>query len=251
MQKRPLIGMPCDIKRIGKWDFHAVGDKYIQAVQHAVGDVILLPALADQTTLARLLPLLDGLFLTGAYSNIEPHHYGEGASRDGTLHDPARDGTTLPLIHTVLEMGMPLMGVCRGFQEINVALGGTLHQHIQELPGHLDHREPDAPIEVQYGDAHPIRILDNTLLKNWLHTDTVMVNSLHQQGVKDLASGLTIEAVAPDGIIEAFRIDHARLFGYAVQWHPEWQYDQKAPSIAIFNAYREACESYHKLKQVE
>lgn len=248
MQARPLIGIPCDIKAMGKWDFHVVGDKYIQAVQTAVGDVVLLPALADQGILARLLLQLDGLFLTGSHSNIEPHHYGEQPARQNTLCDPARDHTTLPLIRTVLDLGMPLLGVCRGFQEINVSLGGTLHQHIQELPEKMDHREPQGDIAAQYGDAHDIRLHADSLLRAWMGTDSARVNSLHQQGIKTLAPGLTVEAVAADGIIEAFRIDAAKHFGYAVQWHPEWQFDQKPASIAIFHAFAAACAQYRQQK---
>lgn len=248
MSKRPLIGLVCDVKQIGKWNYHAVGDKYIQAVQHAVGDVVLLPALAEQTVLVRLLPLLDGIFLPGSYSNIEPRHYGEGDARAGTYHDAARDQTALPLIRLALNSGMPLFGVCRGFQEINVALGGSLHQHIQELPDKLDHREADGDISVQYADAHDIAICPDSLLRQWFGGATAQVNSLHQQGIKTLAPGLTAEATAPDGIIEAFRIDAAPLFGYAVQWHPEWQYDKKPLSIAVFRAFRAACEAYQQQK---
>lgn len=250
MSTRPLIGIPADIKMHGQWPFHSVGDKYVRAVQTAVGDVLILPALGDQAKLARLLPLLDGLFLTGSLSNVEPHHYGEPPAREGTLHDPDRDATTLPLIKTVVEMGMPLFGVCRGLQEINVVFGGTLHQHIQELPGKMDHREPpEGDIPTLYADAHEVQVLPGSLLHDWMGgADTITVNSLHQQGVKDLGQGLTVEALAPDGIVEAFRINEARHFGYAVQWHPEWLFDQKAPSIALFKAFREACEAYRAEK---
>ncbi|WP_370386331.1 gamma-glutamyl-gamma-aminobutyrate hydrolase family protein [Snodgrassella alvi] len=254
MQVRPVIGIPCDVKQIGKWDFHAVGDKYIQAVQNSVGDVILLPALADQDALQRLLPLVDGIFLSGSYSNIEPCWYGGDNARENTLHDKARDHTTLPFIRKLIDEGIPLLGVCRGLQEINVALGGTLHQYVHEIPGFLDHREPDnQPIEVQYGDAHPVHLQDDSLLMLWMATNQQQypVNSLHHQGVKTLASGLSIEATAPDGLIEAFRIDAAPLFGYAVQWHPEWLYGQKPLSIAIFKAFREACMQYRLHKQKE
>lgn len=254
MQVRPVIGIPCDVKQIGKLNFHAVGDKYIQAVQDSVGDVILLPALADQDSLQRLLPLVDGIFLSGSYSNIEPHWYGGDNAREGTLHDKARDYTTLPLIRKLIDEGIPLLGVCRGLQEINVALGGTLYQYVHEIPGFLDHREPDnQPIEVQYGDAHPIHLHDNSLLTLWLAANQQQypVNSLHQNGVKTLAPGLSIEATAPDGLIEAFRIDAATLFGYAVQWHPEWLYGKKPLSVAIFKAFREACMQYQLHKQKE
>lgn len=243
---RPVIGIPADIKYQGQWPFHSVGDKYVHAVQTAVGDVMILPALGDQSVLARFLPLLDGLFLTGSLSNVEPHHYGEPPAREGTLHDPARDATTLPLIQTVIDMGMPLFGVCRGFQEINVAFGGTLHQHIQELPGKMDHREPpEGDIPTLYADAHEAHLQADSLLKQWLSgADTITINSLHQQGIKDLGRGLSIEALAPDGIVEAFRIDAARHFGYAVQWHPEWLFNEKPASVALFKAFKEACEAY-------
>lgn len=247
---RPVIGIPADIKYQGQWPFHSVGDKYVRAVQTAVGDVILLPALGDQAALQRLLPHIDGLFFTGSLSNVEPARYGEPPSREGTLHDPERDATTLPLIQTAVQMGLPIFGVCRGFQEINVAFGGTLHQHIQEIEGKLDHREPpEGDIPTLYADAHEASLQDGSLLKQWLNgAESITINSLHQQGVKDLGQGLTVEALAPDGIIEAFRIDAARHFGYAVQWHPEWQFDQKPASIALFAAFRQACEAYRATK---
>ncbi|PIT48129.1 gamma-glutamyl-gamma-aminobutyrate hydrolase family protein [Snodgrassella communis] len=254
MQLRPVIGIPCDVKQIGKLNFHAVGEKYIRAMQNCVGDVILLPALADQTVLQRLLTLVDGIFLPGSYSNIDPQWYGEAIIREGALQDPARDHTILPLIRQLIDIGIPLLGVCRGLQEINIALGGTLHQHLQEIPGFLDHREPaNQPIEVQYDDAHVVNLHADSLLMRWLATDQQQhaVNSLHQQGVKTLAPGLSIEATAPDGLIEAFRIDAAPLFGYAVQWHPEWLYGQKPLSSAIFKAFREACMQYKLYKQKE
>ncbi|MDF7675903.1 gamma-glutamyl-gamma-aminobutyrate hydrolase family protein [Neisseriaceae bacterium ESL0693] len=249
MHSRPLIGLMCDVKLIGQWDFHAVGDKYVQAIQHAVGDVILLPALSDEAVLARLLPLLDGVLLPGAYSNVAPHHYHGAKSRAGTLHDTHRDQTALPLIPMLINLGIPLLGICRGLQEINVALGGTLHQHVQELPHYLDHREPEnTSIATQYADAHHVKVVKDSWLYHWLNTQQICVNSLHQQGIKDLAPGLTIEACASDGLIEAFRIDNAPIFGYAVQWHPEWQYDQNPVSIAVFKAFREACVQYKSEK---
>lgn len=248
MPQRPLIGLVCDVKQIGKWDYHAVGDKYIRAVQQAVGNVILLPSLADPAPLRRLLPLLDGIFLPGSYTNIEPKHYGEGVDRAGTLHDAARDETVFPLIHMALDTGIPLLGVCRGLQEINVALGGSLYRHVQELPGKLDHRETNGDIAEQYADAHDINICPNSLLRQWFGGTAARVNSLHQQGIRTLAQGLSAEAFAPDGLIEAFRINAAPWFGYAVQWHPEWQYNQNPLSVAIFSAFRQACVAYLQQK---
>lgn len=243
---RPLIGIAADVKLIGLSWFHAVGKRYVEAVQTAVGDVVILPSLGNPAVLERMLPLLDGIFLTGSLSNVEPQQYGEPPSREGTLHDPERDATALPLIRTAVDIGMPLFGVCRGLQEINVAFGGTLHQHIQELPQKMDHREPqDVELEQMYADAHDIRLAEDSLLRRWLGgADSIAINSLHQQGVKELGQGLSVEAVAEDGIIEAFRIDAARHFGYAVQWHPEWLFNEKPASVALFKAFKEACEAY-------
>ena len=142
---------------------------------------------------------------------------------------------------------MPLFGVCRGFQEMNVALGGTLYQKVQEVPGMMDHREPSDTIDsnILYADAHTISLAEDSLLKQWMGGATeTMVNSLHQQGIKDLALGLTAEAHAPDGLIEAFRVNHAKTFAYAVQWHPEWLYTEKAASIVLFKAFHDACVEY-------
>ncbi len=249
MQKRPVIGIPCDVKPIGAMPFHCVGDKYIHAVQTAVGDVVLLPSLGQQAAITRLLPLLDGVFLTGSPSNVAPEYYHGEPSRAGTLHDTLRDQTTLPLIRQIVAMGMPLLGVCRGFQEMNVAFGGSLHQHIQELPGMLDHREVKSDSMAQmYQDAHEIHFAQGSWLQTWLGKDHTRVNSLHQQGIKDLAKGLVVEATAPDGLIEAMRVTDAPGFAYGVQWHPEWLFAQKEASVALFQAFQNACVAYAENK---
>lgn len=245
--RRPVIGIPCDVKFVGRADFHAVGEKYISAVQAAVGDVILLPAWGDMSILKRLLPLVDGIFLTGSLSNVKPSLYGSQLDDPDTLLDEKRDRTTLPLIEHVLNIGMPLFGVCRGFQEMNVALGGTLYQKVQEVAGMMDHREPSDTIDanILYADAHPIELVDGSHLQKWMNgAIATQVNSLHQQGIKDLAAGLTAEAHAPDGLIEAFRVTEAKTFAYAVQWHPEWLFAEKPASIALFQAFQDACLDY-------
>lgn len=248
--RRPVIGIPCDVKFVGRADFHAAGEKYIAAVQGAVGDVVLLPAWGDLNILQRLLPQLDGIFLTGSLSNVQPHLYGSDLDDANTLLDTKRDQTTLPLIEYVLDIGMPLFGVCRGFQEMNVALGGTLHQKVQEVAGLMDHREPDSlDHEVLYADAHDVHLVSGSHLQQWMNgVDVTTVNSLHQQGIKDLSPRLTAEAHAPDGLIEAFRVKDAKTFAYAVQWHPEWKYAEKAASIALFKAFADACEQYASTK---
>lgn len=239
----PIIGIPCDIKTVGALPFHAVGVKYVTAASEASGGTpLLIPALGDMSRLLDVLPLLDGVLLSGSPSNIEPHHYGGAASREGTLHDPARDATTLPLVELLLAEGIPLLGICRGFQEINVALGGELHQHVQEQPGLRDHREPESPLlEDHYAPSHDIHFDDDSLLHSWLGTNSATVNSLHQQGIKRLAERLIADAHADDGLVEAYRVRDAKTFAYAVQWHPEWKYWDNPVSQAIFNAFGDAC----------
>jgi putative glutamine amidotransferase len=148
-----------------------------------------------------------------------------------------------------VQANVPLLGICRGFQEINVALGGTLYQHVQEEPGFYDHREDqNQPLETSYGGpAHPVRLIPGSWLSGWVGEGDVMVNSLHQQGIQRLAPGLVIEALAPDGLIEAFRLDRPEGFVFAVQWHPEWQYTSSQAAQAIFNAFGSACRQ--RLKQ--
>lgn len=241
--RRPIIGIPCDVKRIGLLPFHAVAEKYAEAVSGGVGGVpLLIPALGSRSHVREILDTFDGILLTGSLSNIEPHHYGGAPSRPGSPHDPQRDATTLPLIDLLLQEGIPLLGICRGFQEINVALGGELFQHVQEEPGFADHREPETDdLDEMYVPAHVVHFTEGSLLRQWLGCDSIEVNSLHQQGIKRLAQRLEAEAVADDGLIEAYRVRDARTFSYAVQWHPEWKYHDNAISIAIFNAFGAAC----------
>lgn len=251
MPQPPLIAIVSDHKIIGDFPAYTVVAKYVRAVQESCGDVVIIPAVGDEAALARILAQVDGIALTGSPSNIEPKHYGEGSSRDGTLHDPQRDATTLPLIRLAVAKGVPVLGICRGFQEINVALGGSLCQHVQEEAGRMDHREPDGDIEARYADAHVIHFTPGSHLQSWLGKDSTMVNSLHEQGVKQLAPGLVAEAHAPDGMIEAFRAEHSPGFVYAAQWHPEWLFDEKEASRALFAAFQEACANYrrHRLSQ--
>jgi putative glutamine amidotransferase len=158
------------------------------------------------------------------------------------LHDPARDATTLPLIRKAVNAGVPVFGICRGFQEMNVAFGGTLHQKLHEVPGNLDHRDDESqPLEVQYGPAHDVALEPGGLLRSLSATDSIRVNSLHNQGIAQLGGALAVEARAPDGVIEAFRVRDAQRFALAVQWHPEWQVMKNPFSRALFAAFGESC----------
>jgi putative glutamine amidotransferase len=247
---RPLVGVSACLKENGRGGWHhTVGDKYVQAVIRAVGALpVLIPAmgpeLGDNATteaLDRLLDTLDGVLLTGSPSNVEPHHYGE-ESRPGTAHDPARDATTLPLIRHSIDHGVPLIAICRGLQEVNVALGGTLHQLVHEVGGRRDHRSPKASTtDENYAPAHHIDIVEGGLLHRLVGERRVLVNSLHAQGVDRLAPRARLEATADDGQIEAFSVPDAPGFALALQWHPEHRALENSVSMKVFGAFAEAC----------
>jgi putative glutamine amidotransferase len=211
---RPLVGISSCLKENGRGGWHhTVGEKYVRAAIHAVGGLpILIPAIGPEfgeetatiEALDRLIDCLDGVLLTGSPSNVEPHHYDGQDSRPGTAHDPARDATTLPLIRHSIDRGVPLFAICRGLQEVNVALGGSLYQ---------------------------------------LGERRVVVNSLHAQGVDRLAPRARLEAVADDGQVEAFSVPDAPAFALALQWHPEHRALENPVSMKLFDAFAAACRS--------
>ncbi len=252
MSPKPLIGVPADRRIIDPHPFQMVGEKYLDAlIKAADGLPLMIPLMSADVDVDELLARFDGIFLTGSYSNIEPHHYDGEPSDEGTLHDPHRDAVTLPLAKRALDTGVPLLAVCRGFQELNVALGGTLHQKVHEVPGYHDHLEnKEDPLDVQYGPSHAVNLADGGLLRELAGSGQVMVNSLHAQGVARLADGVSIEAVADDGLIEAFRVDDVPGFALAVQWHPEWRATENEFSTAIFKAFGDACRVHARQRQV-
>jgi putative glutamine amidotransferase len=249
ISKRPIIGVPADRRVLGSHAYHVVGEKYLAAVLEAADAIpLVVPALGSELQLderlEQLVESLDGLLFTGSPSNVEPHHYGGEPSAAGTLHDPQRDQTTLPLIPRAVAAGLPVLGICRGFQEMNVAFGGTLWQKLHEVPGHLDHRDRDQPtLEEQYGPAHEVILEPGGVLRHLAGAERVMVNSLHGQGVRTLGRGLIVEARAPDGVIEAFRVGEATRFALALQWHPEWRVMANPFSRAIFAQFGAACRA--------
>jgi putative glutamine amidotransferase len=248
---KPLIGIPADRRMLGLHPFHCVGEKYINAVAEGADAIpLLIPALGGRD-LNAILGGVDGLLLTGSASNVEPHHYQGPASEPGTLHDSHRDATTLPLISQAISAGIPILAICRGFQEMNVALGGTLHQKLHEVAGLNDHRDDESqPLEVQYGPAHEVALTPGGLFQQWASADRLTVNSLHSQGVNALGKGLSVEAIAPDGVVEAFRVADAPAFAVAVQWHPEWQFSSNRFSRALFAAFGEATRRYAMNRKV-
>ena len=243
---RPLIGVISDRRMVDPHPSQMVGEKYMLAlVDGSDAYPVGLPSLAEGFDVVDIIDRLDGLFLTGSPSNMEPHHYLGDPSRPGTWHDPERDATALSLIPAAIRAGMPLMAVCRGYQEMNVAFGGTLYQHVHEIPGYRVHKEnPDDPLDVQYGPVHGMEFVRGGMLEKITGVRRAKVNSLHSQGVKKLGDGLCEEAIAEDGLIEGFSVTDAPGFTLAVQWHPEWKVTENPVSLAIFTAFGDACRQY-------
>ncbi len=244
--QRPLVGVICDRRKVGPHPFHMAGEKYLTAISQGAGCLpVAVPVLAEDFDVSEILARLDGLLLTGSPSNVEPKHYSGTSSRPGTLHDPERDQVAFSLIPAAVKAGLPIIATCRGFQEMNVAFGGTLHQHVQEVPGKQDHREnPQQDLDVQYAPRHEVRFTSGGLLERLSGRKSAMVNSLHSQGVDALADALRVEAVAPDGLVEAFVVRDAPGFTLGVQWHPEWKARENELSMAIFQAFGEAARRY-------
>jgi len=242
----PLVGVISDRRMVGPHPFHMVGEKYLQAVVDAADSYpVCLPSLADGFDVLDILDRLDGLLLTGSPSNVEPKHYLGSPSEPGTWHDPERDLAALALIPAAIRVGMPLLAICRGFQEMNVAFGGTLHQMVHAQPGYGMHKEnEDDPLDVQYGPAHDVRFTAGGMLERITGQRGATVNSLHSQGVDRLGEGLEVEAVAGDGLVEGFTVRDAPGFTLALQWHPEWKPLANPVSTAIFRAYGDACRAY-------
>lgn len=245
---KPLIGIPADRRIQEGHPFHQVGEKYIRSITDVVDGVPLqIPVLADHLEIDELLSICDGILFTGSPSDIEPHHYDGEPSAPDSLHDPHRDALTLPLARRALETGIPVFAICRGFQEFNVVAGGSLHQDVKSVDGFHWHDRysefPDETIPEKYGPAHDINLSEGGLLESLVGQSSWTVNSLHRQGINKLGDGLTVEAVADDGIVEAFRVADTPGFNLAVQWHPEWKATEDELSTAMFKAFGEACRA--------
>jgi putative glutamine amidotransferase len=240
----PFVLIPCDNRTLGGHAYHALGRKYSLAVRNAAGCHPLLLPTGDDTDLLAYLELSDGVLLTGSPANVHPMHFGQSVRDPELPLDQERDQVTLPLVRMAVERGLPLFAICRGLQEINVALGGTLLQAVHEEPDRLDHRaDPQADVDVQYGPSHRVDIVDGGELDRILGLRQLQVNSLHGQAIDQLAPGLRVEARAQDGTIEAVHISAHPGFALAVQWHPEWKVLQNPASTQLFLAFGDACRS--------
>ena len=247
---KPVVLVSACNRLLGQHVYHIAGKKYVDAVRLA-GCQPLVVSSAEPSEFDALIDLADGLLLTGSPSNVHPDHYAQEV-QDTTLPlDAVRDAWTLPLISKALARGVPLLAICRGAQEFNVALGGSLHQAVHEVPGHDDHRDDDAdPVEVQYGLAHSIAIEPGGVLAQLLERPQFDVNSLHGQAVDRLGQGLLVEARAPDGVIEAFSQPDAPGFNLGLQWHVEWQAAENPISMQILKAFGAACSARHSQRQL-
>ncbi len=236
-----FVGIPlCAVEFRGQPQ-HATPSRYGDAVIGGAGALpVLLPPIGEAAL--DLLDRLDGLLLPGSPSNVQPAIYGCDEDLTPDRHDPARDATTLPLIRAALARGLPLLAICRGHQELNVALGGTLHQQLQDVPGRADHRGGPGTLEERYRPKHAARLSGG--LAGIIGTAAIEVNSLHEQAIDRLATGLVVEATAPDGTIEGVRVADAPGFAYGVQWHPEWRFAEQPASVALFAAFGAACRAF-------
>jgi len=241
---KPLVLVPACNRILGEHPYHIAGRKYVEAVRLAGALPLVVPRL-EPDEVEGLLDAAHGVLLTGSPSNVHPSHFGEGVHDPELPLDPERDAWVLALIPRVLARGMPLLAICRGTQEANVALGGSLHQAVQEAPGLQDHRaDDDAPAADQYGPAHRVDVQPGGVLERITGPGSFVVNSVHGQGVKRLAAGLRVEAVAPDGLVEAFSVEGASGFNLCVQWHPEWQAAQNPISMRLLQAFGAAVHQY-------
>ncbi len=243
-RRSAIVLIPACSNQVGVHAAHTVQRKYADAVFYGGQcTTLFIPAMGKELDIDVLLDTTDGVFLSGSPSNVNAELYGETISQPHLPQDVFRDEVTIPLIRQALTRGIPIFGVCRGFQEINVAFGGSLHQAVHDVAGLNDHREDKtAPLEVQYAVAHPVRLEADSAIAAITGKTELMVNSVHGQGIKRLGNGLVAEAFAPDGLVEAFRIAAHPSFGLAVQWHPEWQYQDNRLSQTLFSAFARACQ---------
>jgi len=249
---RPIIIVPSCTQHIGTDSYYLAQMKYVDAVWLGADCMpLVLPAFGAKTDWEAVLAAADGILLTGSPSNVHPALFGQEILKPELPLDAPRDATTMPLIRLAVERGIPLLAICRGAQEINVALGGSLHQAVHEVPGMMDHRDEDSdPLDVQYGPAHRVTLRSGGRISKILNgASELMVNSLHGQGLDRLAPGLCVEAHADDGLVEAFSVQDAAGFTLGVQWHPEWKITESPDSMKLLAAFGDACRQYQSQKQ--
>ena len=242
----PLVGIvSCRRNQDGHY-FHMVGEKYIKAINdHTDCAGVLIPAINDKLLNGGILDKLDGFLLTGSLSNVHPDRYNAELIDEQLMVDESRDKFVFSMIDAILEREIPLFAICRGFQEMNVAFGGTLYQDLDRDSNYKDHDfKRDDPLEIQYGVSHKVSFINNGLLHQITGVESAEVNSLHAQGVQELGHDLIVDAVSNDGLVEAFTVDGAQGFNLSVQWHPEWKPETSSTSTSLFNYFGNACKTF-------
>lgn len=252
---RPVIGVIGNYHNLeNRFSVQLAGQNNLQAVADVANALPLIfagnPAITD---IVDLLAVVDGILLTGARANVHPLRFGATADPKHEPYDEGRDSVALPLIEACLERGVPLFGICRGFQEMNVAGGGTLHPEIRELPGRMNHRMPRLETgeihpdpEVVFADRHDVRLTPDGVFARILGRDLIRVNSLHGQGILDVGERIVAEGIAEDGTIEAIRVRDANGFALGVQWHAEYDPQTNPVNRSLFEAFGDAVRAYRQ-----
>ncbi|HWK64757.1 MAG TPA: gamma-glutamyl-gamma-aminobutyrate hydrolase family protein [Rhizobiaceae bacterium] len=243
---QPLVAVSTDVRHFENYTWHAAPQQYLDAALTGAGVLpVLVPSFGARLDLDQLLASVDGVMITGSKSNVHPSLYGGEASEANGPYDPDRDATTLPLIRKAIDHGVPLLAICRGIQELNVALGGTLATEIQEREGSLDHRAPVSDSQDErFAIRQDVRIKPGSCLASVFGAGEIKVNSVHRQAVGRLGERLEIEAVAEDGTVEAVSVKGARAFAVGVQWHPEYWVRSDDASARIFRAFGDAVRAH-------
>ena len=254
---RPLIGVSANAMQAAERRHlvHATGERNIHSLLRMVDCIpVLLPPVGNAMDVAELVSRMDGFVLTGGRANVEPHHYDGPPFPDDEFIDPGRDALVLPLVRACIASRVPVFGICRGIQEINVAMGGSLHYRIHQLSGKNDHRRPrhdDVTQEEIFRPNHLVKLTSGGLFHSLTGKNELMVNSLHGQGVDRLGNGLSVEAVSPDGVIEGIRYCDNTQFIVGVQWHAEWQPERHELSGALYTAFGEAARARATRRQAQ
>lgn len=244
--RQPLVAVSSDVRQFENYTWHAAPQQYLEAAISGAGVLpVLVPSFGDRLDIDELLSSVDGVMLTGSKSNVDPRLYGEEATEANGPYDHARDATTIPLIRRAIERGVPLLAICRGLQEMNVALGGSLATEIQERDGAMDHRAPVSDIQDErFAIRHAATIKPGSCLASVFGAGDIQINSVHRQAVDRLGSKLEVEAVAPDGTVEAVSVRDSRAFAVGVQWHPEYWVKSDDISQRIFKAFGDAVRAH-------
>ncbi|MFN4057488.1 MAG: gamma-glutamyl-gamma-aminobutyrate hydrolase family protein [Roseinatronobacter sp.] len=249
---RPVVGIIGNSHLINdQYPAFACGRMNSEAIAHVAGCLpLVVPSDPRLVSVAELLDVCDGFLLTGGRPNVHPEEYGEPETPAHGAFDRERDAVVLPLIRACVERGQPILGVCRGFQEVNVAMGGTLYPEIRDLPGRMNHRmPPDGTLEEKFALRHPVRFTSGGVFHRLMGAQEVMTNTLHGQGIKRAGLRVVIDGHAPDGTPEAIYVDGARGFTLSVQWHPEYRAGEDPVSRPLFEAFGAAVRGWAKGRQ--